>query len=436
MTDSYSADGALLDPALAGRRGLRVAVIGAGVSGLVAAYLLSEDHEVTVFEAARTPGGHAHTVDVDEDGTRHAVDTGFVVFNDRTYPNFRRLLDRLDVASRPTDMSFSVRCEDTGLEYNGTSINTLFAQRRNLFRPSFHRMIRDILRFYREAPELLEQGDDGETLMEYLRRKRYSQEFVDHHIIPMGGAVWSTAPDVMERFPARYFVEFFRNHGFLEVDGRPQWFTVEGGSRAYVDRIVKPFQDRLRLGTPVASVRRHADHVDVVPKGGTAESFDVCIIAAHSDQALRMLADPSDAERDVLGAIPYSTNRTLLHTDERLLPRAPLARASWNYHRLAHEGPDVAVTYDMTRLQRLSTSRRYLTSLNREDAVDPSRIIDDLIYHHPIYTPPGVAAQKRWEEINGVRRTYFCGAYWSYGFHEDGVRSGLRVAAAFDKVLA
>lgn len=430
------ADAALVDPALAGRRGLRIAVIGAGVSGLVAAYMLSEDHDVTVFEAAPRPGGHAHTVDVDDQGERRAVDTGFVVFNDKTYPNFRRLLDGLGVASRPTDMSFSVKCERTGLEYNGTSINTLFAQRRNLLRPSFHRMIRDILRFYREAPELLEQGDDGITLMEYLRRNRYSAEFVDYHIIPMGGAVWSTAPDVMERFPARYFVEFFRNHGFLEVDNRPQWFTVEGGSRSYVERIVRPFEDRLRLGTPIVSVRRHEESVDVVPKGGDAESFDVCVIAAHSDQALRMLADPSDAERDVLGAIPYSTNRTLLHTDAGLLPKTPLARASWNYHRLAGDGPAVAVTYDMTRLQRLPTKTRFLTSLNREDVVDPSRVIDDITYHHPIYTPPGVAAQGRWDEINGVRRTYFCGAYWSYGFHEDGVTSGLRVAGAFGKVLA
>jgi predicted NAD/FAD-binding protein len=430
-----TSDPAAADPALAGRRGLRIAVVGAGVSGLVAAYLLSEDHDVTVFEAASWPGGHANTVDVDDDGTTRPVDTGFVVFNDKTYPSFRRLLDRLGVGSQPTDMSFSVRCERTGLEYNGTSINTLFAQRRNLFRPSFHRMIRDILRFYREAPELLEQGDDGITLMEYLRKNRYSSEFVDQHIIPMGGAVWSTAPDVMERFPARYFVEFFRNHGFLEVDDRPQWFTVQGGSRSYVERIIRPIEDGLRLSTPVESVRRHDTHVDVVPRGGAAERFDVCVIAAHADQALRMLADPSDAEREVLGAVPYSENRTLLHTDARLLPRARLARASWNYHRLREDGPAVAVTYDMTRLQRLPTRTRFLTSLNRGDAVDPASVIDEITYHHPVYTPPGVAAQRRWGEINGARRTFFCGAYWSYGFHEDGVKSGLRVAGAFGKVL-
>jgi predicted NAD/FAD-binding protein len=418
-------------------RGLRIAVVGAGVSGLVAAYLLSEDHDVTVFEAAPRPGGHANTVDVDggADGAL-AIDTGFVVFNDRTYPNFRRLLDKLGIDSQPTDMSFSVRCERSGLEYNGTSLNTLFAQRRNLFRPSFHRMIRDILRFYREAPELLEEGDGGVTLMDYLRAKRYSSAFVDQHIIPMGGAVWSTAPEVMEKFPARYFVEFFRNHGFLDVDDRPQWYTVRGGSRRYVQQIIRPFQDSLRLSTPIESVRRHADRVEVVPAGGSAETFDVCVIAAHADQALRMLADPSDAERQVLGAVPYSKNDTLLHTDESLLPRAPLARASWNYHRLREDGPDVAVTYDMTRLQRLETPTRYLTSLNRRPDVRPETVLDEITYHHPVYTPAGVAAQRRCAEINGPNRTFYCGAYWSYGFHEDGVKSGLRVAEHFGKGLA
>ncbi len=423
-----------------GSRGLRIAVIGAGVSGLVAAYLLAEDHEVTVFEAASRPGGHAHTADVESADGPLEIDTGFVVFNDRTYPSFTRLIDRLGVTAQPTDMSFSVRCERSGLEYNGTSLNTLFAQRRNLLRPSFHRMIRDILRFYREAPELLEhagdrQDDDGQTLMEYLRAKRYSAAFIDQHIIPMGGAVWSTSPGMMEQFPARYFVEFFRNHGFLEVDDRPQWMTIEGGSRRYVDRIIRPVRERLRLSTPIASIRRHADRVDVLPENGTAESFDVCIVATHSDQALRMLADPSDAESEVLGAIPYSTNDTLLHTDTALLPRVRLARASWNYHRLREDGAGVAVTYDMTRLQRLPTKTHYMTSLNRRAAVRPEAVIDEMTYHHPMYTPGGVAAQTRCAEIDGVRRTFFCGAYWGYGFHEDGVRSGLRVAQAFGKDL-
>ena len=326
-------------PHLAGRRGLRIAVIGAGVSGLVAAHLLDADHDVTVFEAAARPGGHAHTVDVDDGGVTRAVDTGFVVFNDRTYPLFRRLIGRLGVAAQPTDMSFSVRCERTGLEYNGTSLNTLFAQRRNLLRPSFHRMIRDVLRFYREAGELLEQDEQGQTLADYLREKRYSTEFVEQHLIPMGAAVWSTSRDAMERFPARYFVEFFRNHGFLEVNDRPQWYTIAGGSRRYVERIVEPLGRRLRLGTPVASVRRFPDRVEVAPRGGTAEAFDQVVVAAHADQALRLLSDPSETEREVLGALPYQSNDTLLHTDPRLLPRTPRARASWNYHRLRDGGP-------------------------------------------------------------------------------------------------
>ncbi len=426
------------DPAsspFANARGLRIAVVGAGVAGLVAAYLLSRHHEVTVLEAAQHAGGHANTLDVASPDGSVAVDTGFVVFNDRTYPRFRELLRQLGVSERATDMSFSVRCERTGLEYNGTSLNTMFAQRRNLLRPSFHRMIRDILRFYREAPELLEQDDDGLTLMEYLQTGGYSDEFVDQHILPMGAAVWSSSADTMHRFPARYFVEFFRNHGFLEVDNRPQWFTVEGGARSYVERIVEPFRQRLRLGTPVREIRRGADKVTVVPVDGEAETYDHVVLALHADQALRILVDADETERDVLGAFPYSRNATQLHTDSSLLPRRRLARASWNYHRLVDASDEVTVTYDMTRLQRLSSSAPYLVSLNRTAAVDPSTVIAEMVYEHPTYLPDGVRAQRRWSEISGQRRSHFCGAYWGYGFHEDGVVSGERVATTFGAVL-
>ena len=355
------------------------------------------------------------------------MDTGFIVFNDWTYPNFIDLLEQLGVASQPTLMSFSVRCERTGLEYNGENLNTLFAQRRNLFRPSFHRMIRDILRFNRAAPALLDEERDL-SLEAWLREGNYSREFSEHYILPMAAAIWSAEPGLMGAMPARFFVRFFKNHGLLSVSDRPQWRVIRGGSRAYVEALTAPFRDRIRLKCPVEWVRRHPTHVQVKPWGGPAERFDAVIIATHSDQALRLLADPTPREREILGAIPYQENEAVLHTDTRLLPHRKLAWAAWNYHLPAQPRERVAVTYNMNILQSLDAPETFCVTLNDSDAIDPARILYRTTYHHPVFTEAGVRAQARRDEISGVNRTWYCGAYWSYGFHEDGVNSGLAVA--------
>ncbi len=414
---------------------MRIAVVGTGVAGLVAAWRLHGAHEVTVFEASDRIGGHVHTHDVKGPDGNHHVDTGFIVFNDRTYPNFRRILAELGVGSRESTMSFSVRSEATGLEYNGTTLNTLFAQRRNLLRPSFYRMIGDILRFGREAPELLGPGVNGKSLGDYLDENRYSREFVHDYIVPMGAAIWSTDPESMQRFPASYFVRFFQNHGMLTVDDRPTWHVVEGGSRTYVDRMLEEFGHRVHTSTPVKSVRRQEGGVTVVAGDRGPEDFDHVVLACHSDQALRMLEDPSDAEREILGAIPYQPNEALLHTDRSVLPKRSLAHAAWNYWVPEENRERPVVTYDMNRLQSFESKERYLVTLNRSEAVEPADVLQRMIYHHPLYTSAGIKAQKRWEEISGPRNTWYAGAYWGFGFHEDGATSGLRVAEAFGRGL-
>lgn len=406
----------------------RLAVVGTGISGLVACRHLHERHDLTVFEAGDHVGGHTHTHDVELGGERHAIDTGFIVFNERTYPNFVRLLDELGVAWQDSDMSFSVQDEATGLEYNGTSLNSLFAQRRNLFRPRFWGMVRDILRFGREAPQLLASDDDALTLGEYLERGRYGRAFVEQYVIPMGAAIWSAEPARMKEFPARYFVRFFDNHGMLTVDDRPMWRVVTGGSRSYVGPLTAPFVDRIRTNTPVTSVRRAPDGVELTV-GGRVERFDGVVFATHSDQALALLADPSPAEREILSAIPYQRNEAVLHTDASLLPRRRLAWAAWNYHLVpCREHAPVALTYDMNILQGLDSDTEFLVTLNASEKIDPSTVLRSLVYDHPVYTPEGIVAQARHGEISGRRRTWYCGAWWGFGFHEDGVRSGLRVA--------
>ncbi len=414
---------------------MRIAVIGTGISGMLAAYLLSQDHDLTVFEANDYIGGHTRTIQVDMDGRVYDVDTGFIVFNDRTYPYFIKLMEKLGVESQPSSMSFSVKCEKTGLEYNGTSLNALFAQRRNFFRPSFYTMIRDILRFNRESVSVLEADDQTTTLGDYLENNRYSAQFIEHYIVPMGAAIWSAPPEEMQRFPVGYFVRFFKNHGMLSVKDRPQWRVIRGGSFRYVDALTGPYRDRIRLKAPIQSVRRHSGWVEVTPENGKAEKFDRVVIAAHSDQALAMLADPTEAEKRILGAMPYQENEAILHTDSSLLPRRRLAWASWNYHLLANGRGRVAVTYNMNILQSLTASRQFCVTLNRTDAIDPAKIIRRIVYHHPVYNARSIAAQKQHAAVNGVNHTYFCGAYWGYGFHEDGVNSALRVAKYFGKDL-
>jgi predicted NAD/FAD-binding protein len=402
---------------------MRIAVIGSGISGMVAAYRLCGEHDVTVFEAGGYIGGHTHTVDVLAKGCHYAVDTGFIVHNDWTYPNFIALLKELGVPRQDSDMSFSVRCEKSGLEYNGTSINSLFAQRLNLVRPSFLRMVADILRFSSQAPALLAPDAADTSLGDYLHEQGYSRFFVENYIVPMGAAVWSSRPADMLNFPARFLVEFFANHGFLNVSHRPTWRTICGGSRQYVTRLTAPYAAQIRLNTPVASLLRQPQQVCLRLKDGTVEYFDQVFIACHSDQALALLADASAAEREILGAITYQENEALLHTDIRLMPRKRLAWAAWNYH-IPNEAVDrVAVTYNMNILQRLRAPQQFLLSLNRSDQIDPQQVLGSYVYHHPVYTAAAVAAQRRRHEINGTHRTYYCGAYWGYGFHEDGVKS-------------
>jgi predicted NAD/FAD-binding protein len=410
----------------------KIAIVGAGVSGLTAAHLLHRDHDVTVFEANDYAGGHTNTVRVDTAGETHHVDTGFIVFNDRNYPNFERLLERIGVPSQPSDMSFAVSDESGDFEYASTSANGLFAKRAHLAKPWFHRMLADVIRFQRAGRELLTRGDGGPSLGHWVEELRFSRPFIDRLIVPQASAVWSADPRQMWSFPARFLVEFFANHGMLGLRDRPQWRTVRGGSARYVEALTEPLSDRLRLSTPVQAVERAEDHVLVTPRGGEAERFDEVVIAAHSDQALKLLADPSDREHELLGAIPYQPNQAVLHTDRRLLPRRRRAWASWNYHLLDEPTGKTTVTYHMNRLQSLRTEQQFCVTLNRTEAIDPASVIRTIDYAHPVYTAAGEAAQARHGEISGRHaRTHYCGAYWGWGFHEDGVNSGLRVAARF-----
>ncbi len=404
---------------------MRVAIIGAGVSGLVCAHRLHSEHDVVLFEASDRAGGHANTVRVETETGVYDLDTGFIVFNDRNYPNFERLLDELDVETQASLMSFGV--SDGGdFEYNGASPNGLFASRGQMLRPSFHRMIADLVRFNRDARELLASEEDP-SLREWLAVGGYSRAFVERLIVPQAAAVWSADPAQMWSFPARFLVEFFDNHGMLGFRERPRWRTITGGSRRYVEALTRPWRERLRLSTPVREITRHPDHVAVSSRECEAERFDAVVIATHSDQALALLADPSDRERELLGVIPYLSNEAVLHTDRSLLPRRRRAWASWNYHLDEGVTGRCTVTYHMNRLQSLRADREFCVTLNRTAAIDPERIIRTIQYAHPVYTPAGVAAQSRHHEISGPNRTHYCGAYWGCGFHEDGAKSALRV---------
>lgn len=410
---------------------MKIAIIGAGIAGNVVARALHREHDITVFEGNHYVGGHTHTHDIELQGNHYAVDSGFIVFNRRTYPNFTKLLSELGVAEQASHMSFSVKCESTGLEYSGTTFNTLFAQRKNLVSIRFHSMLRDILRFNREAPALLSHNDDTLTLGQYLAQHHYREVFIDKYLVPMGAAIWSTDPVTMREFPAQYFVRFFNNHGMLTVHERPQWYVVKGGSKSYVEKLIAPFRDRIRLSTPVVGVRRLKDRVIVTTATGESTYFDYVFIATHSDQALRMLEDPSSLERDVLRAIPYQMNDVVLHTDTSVLPRKRLAWAAWNYHIPREEEAQVSVTYNMNILQGLKAPETFCVTLNDNGRIDPARVIQRMRYAHPIYTRVGVAAQDRHQVINGARRTFYCGAYWGFGFHEDGVVSGLNALQHF-----
>jgi uncharacterized protein len=418
---------------------MRIAIVGAGVSGLVAAHLLHREHEIVVYEANAYAGGHTNTVRVHGEHDTHEVDTGFIVMNDRNYPLFTRLLDRLGVSRQPTQMSFSVKGEEDDFEYAGTP-GGLFAQRSNLTSPRFGRMIFDLVRFNRRLGRVMSEEDRGESLTDFLARGRYSRAFIERLIVPQVSAVWSADPGQMGSFPIRFLAEFFANHGMLGFRDRPIWSTIAGGSARYVEALSLPFRDRIRLASPVRSISRTPTHVAIAAcdAGGAHDTqlFDQVVIATHSDQALRMLADPSAREARLLGAIPYQHNEAVLHTDSRLLPRRPAARAAWNYHLLREPKPVSTVTYYMNHLQRLRADVDFCVTLNRSEAIDPSKVIRTIDYAHPVFTPTGVAAQAEHRSISGLDgRTHYCGAYWGWGFHEDGVRSAVRACEPFGVTL-
>lgn len=407
---------------------MRIAVVGSGISGLASAWLLSQAHEVVLFEAEDYLGGHTHTHAVEQAGRRYAVDTGFIVHNPAHYPLLTRLLDDLGVATQPTTMSFSVHDARTGLEYNATSLDGLFCQRRNLFSPRFLGMVRDLLRFYRQAPQLLQGDGPGPTLGDWLEANGYGEAFRDLHLVPMASALWSSPPQQILQFPARYLVQFMANHQMLQVSGRPEWRVVRGGSATYVSALRARWQVHERLRCPVRAIRRDGHGVLVDSRIANGERFDHVVLACHSDQALALLADASADERDILGAIPYQRNEVVLHTDARLLPVNRKAWAAWNAHVPAEPDAPCTVSYCMNLLQGLQSPDPFVVTLNRSEAIAPAKVLRKITYHHPVYTPLSVAAQRRRAQIQGVNRTWFAGAYWGWGFHEDGMRSAVEVA--------
>ena len=415
---------------------MKIAIIGGGIAGNTLAYHLHRQHQITLFEANDYIGGHTHTHAVEIAGQTHAVDTGFIVFNDKTYPEFERILRETGVAWRDSSMSFSVRNEVTGLEYNGTSLNSLFAQRRNLLSPAFYRMVRDILRFNKESLSLLAPGNEI-ALGDYLQQHRYSHQFIRDYIVPMGAAIWSTDAEQMLQFPARFFVRFFHHHGMLTIDDRPQWRTIVGGSSAYLQKVTAGYREHIQLNMPVGSIQRQHDAVTVNTLDGKSEQFDYVFFACHSDEALKILGDQATSEeKQVLGAIPYQDNTVYLHTDARLMPKRKLAWAAWNYHVTEKPSGKVQVTYNMNILQGIKSATPLLVTLNYTDAIDPAKVIKKLHYRHPLYTLEGAEAQTRHAEISGHHRTGYAGAYWRNGFHEDGVVSALTAIEHFEKAMA
>jgi uncharacterized protein len=405
---------------------MRIAIVGTGISGLVAAHRLHPQHEIVVYEAADRLGGHSNTVRVDGADETHWIDTGFIVFNDRNYPHFEALLEELGVASQRSHMGFSVSDGQGKFEYSGTPWG-LFARPAHLVSPTFLGMLRDWRRFNREARALIGMNGTAPSLGAWLEQSGFSQHFIDRLIVPQASAVWSADPEQMWSFPASFMAEFFDNHGMYSLRDRPKWRTVSGGARSYVEAISAPWRQRVRLRAAVRRIERLPDGVRIEAGGCESEDFDEVVIATHSDQALALLADPSEAEREILGAIPYQRNEAVLHTDTSLLPRRRTAWSSWNFHLAERPAAGSTVTYWMNNLQRLRADREYLVTLNRGAEIDPAKVLRRFEYDHPVYTATGVAAQAKHGEISGARRTHYCGAYWGWGFHEDGVVSALRI---------
>lgn len=414
---------------------MKIAIIGSGISGLVCAHLLHKDFDVSIFEANDYAGGHTHTIDVKSEDGSYAVDTGFIVFNRTTYPNFCTLMDRLGIASHPTSMSFSVRCERSGLEYGSANMNTLFAQRSNILSPAFLLMILEIFKLRRKMTDYLTSNSPDFSIAEFLALHGFSQRFIDHFIVPLGASLWSAEPGKILEFPARNFGRFFENHGFLRPSNPIKWRVISGGSKKYVEKIVKPFAERVHISTAVSSVKRTEEHVELAFQNRNPERFDQVVFATHSDQALKMLAEPTEDERRILGAIPYQENSTILHTDYRTLPLNRKVWSSWNYFIQEDQTDRASLTYNMNKLQSLNARDTFCVSLNLEHRIAPEEIIGRYLYHHPVYMERSVPAQASHSVISGVKRTHYCGAYWGYGFHEDGVRSALAACKHFGRSL-
>ncbi|MCU7555774.1 FAD-dependent oxidoreductase [Alteromonas sp. ASW11-19] len=418
----------------------RIAIVGTGISGLTCGYLLHQENELVVYETNDYIGGHTATKQVTVEGKEYAIDTGFIVYNDWTYPNFIKLMERLGIASQPTEMSFSVTSASANLEYNGNTLNTLFAQRRNILRPRFWRIVKDILAFNKACKALVASGADtsGKTLYSYIRELNLSDDFANYYILPMCAAIWSASLAQTRQFPLTFFLQFFMNHGLLNITDRPQWYTLKGGSSQYIAPLVAGFEQAIRLNTPVKQVFKQHDKWCVEDTTGGVEVFDEVIFACHSNQALAMLASPSDDHRNILGNIPYAENDVVMHTDTSLLPRRRLAWASWNYQLndldSAEEAP-ATVTYNMNILQCLESDTTFCVTLNNSDAIDPAKVLGRYRYAHPQYSDDMVSAQSQRNLICGQDNLHFCGAYWYNGFHEDGVRSALDVCQRFGASL-
>lgn len=423
---------------------MKVAIIGSGISGLTSAYYLSKNHEVTVYEKRDRLGGHTATKSVNLNGAKYNVDTGFIVFNDRTYPNFIRLMNELNVGFSETSMGFSVSCRESGLEYAGNNLNTLFAQRKNIWSPSFLSMVKDIVRFNRQAQKDYQQNiiPSSQTLGEYLKIHQYSDMFAHYYLVPMGAAIWSASFASMKQFPVAFFIKFFFNHGLLDIVNRPKWRVIDGGSKSYIEPISRSFKDNVVLNAKLISVTRESDQVKIKLDDGREEHFDKVVFACHSDQALALLGDASSVETEVLGRIPYQDNSVVLHYDESILPKNKKTWSSWNYslrepfHSDVAEEPSVepsaqrlpVLTYNMNMLQHIDSEQTLCVTLNADEDIDENKVLGKYTYAHPQFSLSAINAQKRIGEVSGINNTYFCGAYWANGFHEDGVTSAIRVA--------
>ncbi len=415
---------------------MKIGIVGTGISGLSCAHLLQHDHDITLFESNNYAGGHTNTIQVNDNGKNINVDTGFIVYNNENYPNLCKLFDLLDVQGRNSDMSFSVVNEKTGLEYNGSGFNKLFCQRQNLLNPGFWKMLRDIFKFNDKAPGLLLNGlDDKMTVNDFVKKNAYSNQFINEYLIPLGASLWSAPAGEFLQYPIRFVIEFLNNHRMLQVANRPAWKTVKGGSNTYVKKILDSFHGQLRLNTPVKHVTRSKNKIDITLASGQSETFDEVILASHADQCLQMVQNPGGIERGLLGMFPYQYNEAILHYDTEILPSNNNAWASWNYRIPSQEADHVTVTYNMNMLQGLDASRTYCVSLNQSSGIANSKIIKRIQYHHPVFQPGRADAQASHHRLIRHQRISYCGAYWGYGFHEDGIKSALAVCSAYGKEL-